>query len=68
MKPEEKDWLLSLPKDKKLMFIEEALKDDDLGMAMGIAKILLDAPITKGGVSTDEVKEAMDKGISNMKR
>lgn len=62
MAVEETNWLLSLPKENKLMFIESALKEGDFGIAMGIAKILLDAPITKGGVSTEEISEVMDKG------
>lgn len=66
MKPEEKDWLLSLPKENKLKFIESALKEGDFGMAMGIAKILLDAPIVDGGISTEEITEVMDKGIAEM--
>lgn len=66
MTVEETNWLLSLPKENKLMFIESALKEGDFGMAMGIAKILLDAPITKGGVSTEEISEVMDKGIAEM--
>tara|TARA_R100000900_G_scaffold47700_2_gene38463 strand:+ start:461 stop:685 length:225 start_codon:yes stop_codon:yes gene_type:complete len=66
MTVEETNWLLSLPKENKLMFIESALKEGDFGIAMGIAKILLDAPITKGGVSTEEISEVMDKGIAEM--
>ena len=66
MTVEETNWLLSLPKENKLMFIESALKEGDFGMAMGIAKILLDAPITKGGISTDEISKVMDKGIAEM--
>ena len=66
MTVEETNWLLSLPKENKLMFIESALKEGDFGIAMGIAKILLDAPITKGGISTEEISEVMDKGIAEM--
>tara|TARA_R110000824_G_scaffold77503_2_gene195980 strand:+ start:777 stop:995 length:219 start_codon:yes stop_codon:yes gene_type:complete len=63
----EEQWLLGLSKENKLKFIESSLKEDDFGMAMGIAKILLDAPISKGGISTDEIKEVMDKGIASLK-
>jgi len=66
MTVEETNWLLSLPKENKLMFIESALKEGEFGIAMGIAKILLDAPITKGGISTEEISEVMDKGIVEM--
>jgi len=66
MTVEETNWLLSLPKENKLKFIESALKEGEFGIAMGIAKILLDAPITKGGISTEEISEVMDKEIAEM--
>ena len=66
MTVEETNWLLSLPKENKLKFIESALKEGEFGIAMGIAKILLDTPITKGGISTEEISEVMDKGITEI--
>ena len=60
MKQHEKEWLLSLPKENKLMFIEESLKDGDFIGAMEISKVFLDTPISQGGISTDEIKEVMD--------
>jgi hypothetical protein len=39
------------------------LKEDQAMMALAAAKILLDAPISEGGVSTDEIKEIMDSRI-----
>jgi len=62
----EKEWFLSLPKEMKLMLMGDMLKEGETGMALATAKILLDAPITKGGISTDEIKEVMDAGIAKL--
>jgi len=67
MKDSEKDWFLSLPKDIKLKLMSEMLEEGQTGMAFATMKILLDAPITQGGISTDEISEVMDAGIANMK-
>lgn len=66
MKIEEQEWFLSLPKEIKLQLIGDMIKEGQTMMAMGAAKILLDAPITKGGISTDDIKEVMDAGIADM--
>ena len=58
------DWLLSLPKETKLNFIDAALKEKNVGMALSIAKIFLDAPITKGGISSDEITNVFEKNNS----
>ena len=58
------DWLLSLPKETKLNFIDAALKEGNAGMALSIAKIFLDAPITKGGISSDEINNIFEKNNS----
>jgi hypothetical protein len=62
------EWVLSLPKEAKLLFIDQALKDGDFSMALSIAKIFLDAPITKGGISTEEIDDVFKKnGIGDSK-
>ena len=60
MKKAEKEWLLSLPKETKLMFIESSMKDGDVVGAFGIAKVFLDTPISQGGISTDEIKRVLE--------
>ena len=67
MKEAKKDWLLSLPKDIKLTLLGDMMKEGEIGMAFQTMKILLDAPISEGGILTDDIKEVMDKGISNLK-
>ena len=41
------------------MFIEWLMEENKFAVAFTIAKVLLDAPISQGGVSTDEIKQAM---------
>ena len=67
MKEEEKKWFLSLPKEMKLMLLEDMMKEGETGMAFETMKILLDAPISEGGILTDDIKEVMDTGIANLK-
>ena len=67
MKEEEKEWFLSLPKEMKLTLLADMMKEGETGMAFATMKILLDAPITEGGILTDDIKEVMDKEITNLK-
>tara|TARA_R110000868_G_scaffold84545_1_gene238374 strand:+ start:183 stop:404 length:222 start_codon:yes stop_codon:yes gene_type:complete len=67
MTQEETKWFLSLPKETKLMLLGDMMKEGETGMAFATMKILLDAPISEGGILTDDIKEVMDKGIANMK-
>jgi len=67
MTQEEKKWFLSLPKEIKLNLLRDMMKEGESGMAFASMKILLDAPISKGGILTDDIKEVMDTGINNLK-
>jgi len=67
MEENDKKWFLSLPKEMKLTLLEDMIKEGEPGMALATAKILLDAPITKGGISTDDIKKVMDTEIANLK-
>lgn len=59
----EKDWFLSLPEEMKLELLGEMLKEGKAGMALETAKILLDAPISEGGVSTEEINKVFDNNL-----
>lgn len=65
----EKEWILSLPKEHKLLFMEAMLRDNEFLAYLELTKILLDAPIHKGGISTDEIniiwKKYSDKENTN---
>ena len=60
MTTEEKKWFLSLPEEMKLKLMGDMLKEGETGMAFGTMKILLDAPISDGGVSTDKIQNVFD--------
>jgi hypothetical protein len=53
----EKDWVLGLPKEMKLMLLEDSLKEDEFGVFLNLSKVLLDAPLSEGGISTEEIEE-----------
>ena len=52
----QKEWILSLPKVIKLDTLENALIKGEHGVFFSLSKILLDAPISEGGVSTEEIE------------
>ena len=56
-----KEWFLSMDKDVKLGLLESALKDDKFSEFMQLSKIVLDAPITDGGISTEEIENVRTK-------
>jgi len=60
MTTEEKKWFLSLPEEMKLNLMGDMLKEGETGMAFGTMKILLDAPISDGGVSTEKIQNVFD--------
>tara|TARA_R110000823_G_scaffold259683_2_gene380783 strand:+ start:98 stop:313 length:216 start_codon:yes stop_codon:yes gene_type:complete len=68
MKEDEKKWFLSLPKEKKLELMADMLEEDEIGMALETMKILLDAPISEGGILTKEIEEVFDADLINRKK
>lgn len=59
----EKDWFLSLPAETKLKLLGDMLKEGESGMALETAKILLDAPISKGGISSEEIDKVFNNNL-----
>jgi len=60
---EEKDWFLGLPAEIKLELLGDMLKQGNSIMALDTAKILLDAPISKGGISTEEIDKVFTNSL-----
>ena len=56
----EKEMFLGLSKEMKLGLLDDANKTGEYTIARHIMKILLDAPISEGGVSTEEIQEVLD--------
>jgi len=63
MTEQEVKWVLSLSENEKLMFLEDMLKEQYYGMAFQFMDVLLKAPISKGGISTDEINKVWKKYI-----
>ena len=56
----EKEILLGMSKEMKLGLLDDANKTGEYTIARQIMKVLLDAPISEGGVSTEEIQEVLD--------
>ena len=55
-----KEMLLGMSKEMKLGLLDDANKTGEYTIVRQIMKILLDAPISEGGVSTEEIQEVLD--------
>ena len=60
MKESERKWFLSLPEEMKLTLLGDMLKEGNAVGALETAKILLDAPIHEGGISTGKITKVFD--------
>ena len=58
-----KEWYLSMARENKLMLLEATLKDKEYAHFFKLSKWLLDAPISKGGIETETIKEISNKYI-----
>eukprot|EP01050_Picozoa_sp_SAG11_P001433 SAG11_NODE_62_length_19006_cov_6.513143_4_plen_63_part_00 len=59
------NFLLSLDRKKQIKMLEDALNENRFDIFKSLSKILLDAPLNKGGVSTDTVQEIFKKYQKN---
>ena len=62
----EKTWVLSLPKEFKLDLLEKMLVEGKFGEAFQMQKILLEAPVSEGGILTEELNEVFTKYFNVM--
>ena len=56
----EKEMFLGLSKEMKLGLLDDANKTGEYTIVFQMMKILLDAPISEGGISSDEIQEVLD--------
>jgi hypothetical protein len=63
MKDWEIKWVLTLSEEDKIMFLEDMLKEQKYGMAFEFMDVLLKAPISDGGVSTDLINDVWKKYV-----
>lgn len=63
----ETEMILNFPKEIKIRCLQEALAQDNFAMFFGLSRILLDAPLNKGGLETEIIeqihKDYMDKKL-----
>jgi hypothetical protein len=59
------NFLLSLDRKKQIKMLEDALNENRFDIFKSLSKILLDAPLDKGGVPTDTVQEIFKKYQKN---
>jgi hypothetical protein len=55
----EKEMLLGMSKEMKLGLLDDANKTGEYTIVRQMMKILLDAPISEGGISSDEIQEVL---------
>ena len=55
------NFLLSLDRKRQIKMLEDALKEDRFDVFKTLSKILLDAPLNKGGIPTEVVSEVFKK-------
>jgi len=55
------NFLLSLDRKKQIKMLEDALKEDRFDIFTTLSKVLLDAPLDKGGIPTEVVSEIFRK-------
>jgi len=55
------NFLLSLDRKKQIKMLEDALKEDRFDIFRTLSQVLLDAPLNKGGLSTDVIEEIFRK-------
>ena len=63
MKDWEIKWILTLSEEDKIMFLEDMLKEQKYKMAFEFMDVLLKAPISDGGVSTDLINDVWKKYV-----
>jgi len=50
-----KELILKFPKQHKIKLMKDALEEGNIAAYFQLTKILLETPISKGGVSSDEI-------------
>ena len=56
-----KNLLLEIPKEKKIRMLEDALRENKFSIFMEMSRIYLDAPLNKGGLETEIVRDIFKK-------
>lgn len=60
------DLILNFPKNIKIQLLRDALKQGNIGIFFGLSKILLDAPITKGGIESEIIEQIHQEYLNSL--
>ena len=52
-----KEWLLKCSKEHKISLIEHAIKTENIAAYFALSKLLLETPISKGGVASEDIPQ-----------
>ena len=55
------NFILSIPKDKKIRMLKDALNEDRFDIFMNLSKLWLNLPLNKGGLETEIVEQIFKK-------
>ena len=61
---QESDMILSFPREVKIKCLQDALEQDKFGIFFQLSKILLDAPINKGGLETELIEKIHNEHLA----
>ena len=61
-------FILAQSREAKIRLMTNALKEDKFGEFIGITKILLAAPITKGGIETEVIDDIFQAHLKEDKK
>jgi hypothetical protein len=56
-----KNFLLTIPKEKQIRMLEDSLRENKFSIFLELSKILLDAPLNKGGLESEIVRGIFEK-------
>ena len=63
LEPELKAYILALPKSRKLKMLKEAQDTTKLGEFLSLLNVYLEAPITEGGISSDDISAYLNTDL-----
>jgi len=59
------NFLLSLDRKKQIKMLEDALKEDRFDIFKTLSKVLLDAPLDRGGITTEDIQRIFRRHQKN---
>jgi hypothetical protein len=54
-------WILKLPKEIKMSALDDMYREGKIGEFIVLSRVLLNAPISEGGVATEEIEQIREK-------